>query len=482
MDAKKRARFALVVDMLSGAVKDNRTTVVPGSGPTLSEIVTAILAAEAVVTVKGDAAAAAAAAGAHITSGRADKIMKVVRAAKPREQHTYPAPVHCGGGLSIRADIDQIGLDIIIPGRSSTFPVRETIILSHTENRCILKEDCSDVLDEDRARLHLRIIAEEIHRRDDRSMTVEEMIEQLQERAPSGWSGEFIRFDVAGVDWNVTGLYRDQINHHSLDEWRKRVRTGINQSKLRMRPRAKQIEKAVALVGRLNAELVRQGRPPEAYYEQRNAAIYIGIPVLTERLTVSTGSYDIDYASIYHENQLKSGEEMHRKLTAMLQGHAPAKTPDEVVIGLWRFDPVLLRLVAMHSPDPEQALQRIIFGPSDSFYEGKTNPIGPGAPAFHTRVSKLEATIRVQIAEGIAWSNGSVTINTKAVAIPEQLIGAMTGRRLGEIVSHPLLDADAEIVNASLATGRKGNGTVTLQTRRALLPAYDIIRPMPLAA
>ena len=156
----------------------------------------------------------------------------------------------------------------------------------------------------------------------------------------------------------------------------------------------------------------------------------------------------------------------------------------QVDIDAWRFDPDLLRLVAMHSRDPERSLRQIVFGPNDNHYQGPRNPIGPEAPDFVTRVSKLEATIRVEVADGIAWSNGSLTINMRKVAIPEQLVGAMTGRRLGEVLSHPLLDGDAQIVNATLSSGERNRskGTVTLQTRRHLLPASEIIHPLPLAA
>ena len=482
MDAKKRARFAVVAGMLSNDMPADATRITPGSGPTLTEIATTILAVEAVVSVKGDAATAAAAARAHIASGRADAIVTALGKARPSKRQENPKRIYTDGDLVVSATTDQVNLEISVPGKSKTVPARERVVLSHTEHRCILGDDCAPGIDMDRLDMHVRILAEEIHRRDARGMTIEEVLQQLREKAPTNAQADFIRIDVAGVDWNVTGLYRNEVNHQSIEAWRGRVRAGINASKLSMRPKAQILDKAAALVERLNAEFVRQGRPPQAYQVTRGGTVCVGMPMLTERLTITDRSMSVQYANGYFENQLKESEDSHRKLTAMLQGRQPATRHEEVEIGYWRFDPVLLRLVAMHSRDPEDSLRRIVFGPDDNHYRGPNNPIGPDAPDFTTRVAKLEATIRVQIADGIAWSNGSVTINMRKVAIPEQLVGAMNGRLLGEIVNHPLLDTDARIVNATLASGRNGPGTVTLQTRRQLVPHHDVLRPLPRAA
>lgn len=484
MDAKKRARLKSVAGILSAAVPAGTTTIMPGSGPTLAEIVTGILSIEAVTTVKGDAATAAAAGMAHVSSGRAQAISDALQEVRATGKPARPRKVFSGGGLVINATIDQIVLEITVPGKTGMLPSRETIMLSHADHRCILKEDCDKEVDMDRLDAHLRVLADEIHSRDDRGMTVGEVLEQLREKTSLEMATDFVRLYIPGVDWNVTALHRNQINHQSIEAWRMQVRAGINPSELSMEPKAHIVDKAAALVNRLNAELVRQGRLPEAYQESRGGTVCVGMPVLSERLTIVDRSMNVDYGATHLERQLKAGEDGHVKLMAMLEGRQPAKTPDEVALEIWRFDPVLLRLVDIHSRDPEDSLRRVVFGPNANHYHGPSNPIGPGAPDFTSRVSKLEATIRVQIADGIAWSNGSVTINMKKVAIPEQLIGAMGGRRLGEILSHPLLDADAEIVNATLSTGEndKSKGTVTLQTRRHLVRAADVIRPHRLAA
>lgn len=63
-----------------------------------------------------------------------------------------------------------------------------------------------------------------------------------------------------------------------------------------------------------------------------------------------------------------------------------------------------------------------------------------------TEMGTLHARIE-SCDESVSWHNGALTLERRTHPLPETLVGALEGRKLGEIVSAPWLPANARIVH-----------------------------------
>lgn len=208
----------------------------------------------------------------------------------------------------------------------------------------------------------------------------------------------------------------------------------------------------------------------------RDVTCRMHMHVMNERLTIRpvciwTGqARDNDGSDIDIENVTRYLDEHARRSTIVdrfggMPGHA-----------CWRFDRVLLAL-ADTQDDPEAFLAALL---ADESVDRDEQALGRlcGRPDIvgTTRAREGVMTVKIALAPGIHWSHGTLTIDRKVVTIPEVVVQSLKGRRLRDVLDHPLTPGDAEIVVATTTPK-----SIVVQTRREVQP-YRGLAPMAMAA
>lgn len=493
MQGSLRARAEAVADLFETAIPDGAP--LDDGGPSARRTVAMGLAAMAVQVSGGEAASTFAAFRSRLV-GMMDDAQ-----GPSRVQRLLEDVVHCRRTLASIASNPHKrthGVNantLIVPPTAFANTVYATVVMSHADGTARVLNP-GERVDTDRLRLHANILAATFARRGVASTADAEAMLQAMEIHDDGRVTLHVPHEMAAT-MPAFRMAAAEINHGSLALFARRA-TDLATMVLEIEAKIETIEKVSdRLMDEADRELARRGLPMRSEMTIRRRGVcntvlecHITLKALGERLMMTD-----HYLRFWQEDLRgtpKGVKPQRRDLLAnldrILADHArrlakmrgePTDDPARIDLDDWKFDSVILAHAARRT-DPEAFLREIVANHVYGQDEGAFGRLaGDETLRATVRIQEGEATIRTHLSNGILWSHGTVTINQSVLKLPEQLIVAMKGRRIGEIIQHPLLDPLHIVANASVHNRAAGGGTIVVQTKR-VLKGWDV--DVPLAA